>query len=298
MSFSDIKGQDSAVSFLKASLNSGRLAHAYIFSGPHGVGKFLTALSFAEALNCKNPVIVRPEKEGGSIKIDDIRQLIKDAYLKPFEGTKKVYIIDGAELMKHEAANALLKTLEEPPADSIIILISDSLRALFHTIVSRSQVVRFYPLKLKEIKDILIKEYSLDSVKAHVLSRLSSGRLGEALKFKDGDIYKNRLSLINGVSKGGLGELDFDNIPKDNLALYLDILLAYFRDILNTKAGMEDSGLINIDRKDMISSEAKRLSFNYLENVMNNIFLTYSFLDRNANPKLAMSVLAAKICEA
>ena len=114
----------------------------------------LTALNFAKALTCKDVVssepcgecpsckkidsmthpdvfILRAEKEGSSIKIDDVRQLIKDIYLKPFEAKKKVYIIDGAEDMKHEAANALLKTLEEPPTDSILILITDNLRGAF-----------------------------------------------------------------------------------------------------------------------------------------------------------------------
>ncbi len=199
MSFKDIKGEDSAIAFLKASLKNNRIYHAYIFCGPNGVGKRLTALNFAKALNCaasngasddacdpstgsgSNPEhsqkvdacdncgpckkidslthldvsILRPAKEGGSISIDEIRALIKNISFKAIEGRKKICIIDGAESMKHEAANAILKTLEEPPADSVLILITENLKALFHTIVSRSQVVRFFPLGLKEIEEIL-----------------------------------------------------------------------------------------------------------------------------------------------
>ncbi len=320
MSFASLKGQDSAVFYLKASLKNNTLSHAYIFSGPNGVGKRLAALNFAKALNCVSTVnnegcdkcpsckkidnithpdvfILRPIKKGGSIGIDEIRELIKNISLRPFEGRKKVYIIDGAQNLKHEAANALLKTLEEPPTPSVLILITDSLKTLFHTIVSRSQVVRFFPLKLKEIKDILKKEYSIDEASAHILSHLSSGMLATALKYKDEDIFANRVLVLNSVSKKSLSGLDFDSLTEDKMRLFLDILLTWFRDILNTKVGIEDSMLVNIDKKDVIAAEAKNLSFDYLENIINNIISTIMYIDQNANPKLAMSVLTMKICE-
>lgn len=320
MSFAKIRGQDNALSFLKASLKNNRLSHAYIFCGPEGSGKFLAALNFAKVIMCQNALscepcdkcpsckkidakshpdlfVLRPEKEGGSVKIDDIRQLIKDIYLKPFEAKKKVYIIDEAQSMKHEAANALLKTLEEPPTDSMLILITDNLKSLFHTIVSRSQVVRFYPLKADVIKDILIKEHALEEYKAHVLSKLASGRLGEAVKYKDDNLFQNRSLIINKVSKRSLSELSFDELPKQDLKLCLNIMLTWFRDILSAKAGVDDSMLVNIDKKDMISSEAGKLSFKYLEDIINSIILTLGYLDQNANAKLAMNVLNLKICE-
>lgn len=320
MSFAKIRGQDSALLFLKASLKNNRMSHAYIFCGPEGSGKFLAALNFAKAIVCQDAVsyescdkcpsckkmdsqshpdlfVLRPEKEGSSVKIDDIRQLIKDIYLKPFEAKKKIYIIDEAQNMKHEAANALLKTLEEPPTDSILILITDNLKSLFHTIVSRSQVVRFYPLKADEIKDILIREHSMEESKAHVLSRLASGRLGEAVKYKDEGLLQNRSMIIHKVSKRSLSELSFDEFPKQDLKLCLNIMLTWFRDILSAKAGVDDSMLVNIDKKDIISSEANKLSFEYLEEVINNIILTLGYLDQNANAKLAMNVLNLKICE-
>jgi DNA polymerase III subunit delta' len=320
LSFTNIKGQDSAISYLKVSMTHDTLSHAYIFLGPKGVGKFLAALNFAKVLNCYSPAkdepcdacasckkvdnfshpdvfILRPIKKAGSIGIDEIRELIKNISLRPFEGRRKIYIIDAAETLKHEAANALLKTLEEPPRDSVLILITDNLKALFHTIVSRSQVVRFSPLKLKEIEDILRKEYSVDEVSAHVLSRLSSGSFSEALKFKDGDMLAARALLLNGVLNKSLNDMDFDTLTNDNTKVYLDILLTWFRDILNTKAGIGDSMLVNIDKKDIITSESKTLSFDYLEEIIDNIISTIMYIDQNANPKLAMSVLALKINE-
>lgn len=320
MSFAKIRGQDSAIFFLKASLKNNRLSHAYIFCGPEGSGKFLAALNFAKAIICQDAVscepcdkcpscqkidarshpdifVLRPEKEGSSVKIDDIRQIIKDIYLKPFEAKKKIYIIDEAHNMKHEASNALLKTLEEPPTDSVLILLTDNLKSLFHTIVSRSQVVRFYPLKADEIKDILMKEHSVDEPKAHVLSRLASGRLGEAIKYKDEDLFQSRTMIINKISKRSLMDLSFDEFSKEKMKLCLNIMLTWFRDILSAKAGVDDSMLVNIDKKEVILEETKKLSFEYLEGIINDIIMTLSYLEQNANAKLAMSVLGLKLNE-
>jgi DNA polymerase III subunit delta' len=315
MPFTLFKGQDSAISFLKLSIKNNRLSHAYIFAGPEGVGKRLIAINFAKALNCANMTgyepcetcpsckkinesshpdvsIISPDKEGGSIKIEDVRKIIKDVYLKPFEARKKVYIIDGAESMKHEAANALLKTLEEPPADSILILIAENTNALFQTIVSRSQVVRFFPLKKNEIELILTKEYGVDETNAHILSHLSDGRLGEAIRFRDSDVFAKRASLIKNIASDSL---DLDNVNKDDVRLYLDILLSWYSDILNTKAGADALLLVNIDKKDIITNEARRLNFEYLEGVINSIVSTFTYLDQSVNQKLAMSVLGLKI---
>jgi DNA polymerase-3 subunit delta' len=337
LSFESLKGQNSAVSYLKASLRNNRISHAYIFSGPDGVGKRLSAINFAKALNCSNvksgsicgplaglavdpklnrgtegcdqcssckkidsskhPDIftLKPKEEGASIKIEDVRALIKDVYLKPFEAYKKVYMIESAEYMKHEAANALLKTLEEPPADSIIILLTENIKSLFHTIVSRCQVVKFFPLKPKEMEEILIKEYSMDQAGAHTLSYLSGGRLGEALKFKEEDIFTKRSVLMDRILSGSRADFDFDDIPKEDVRVYLDIILAWYSDILRMKAGAKDYMLVNIDKKDIISNEAGRLSFDHIENIITSVISAITQIDQNANQKLAMSVLGMKI---
>lgn len=354
LSFENLRGQDSAVGYLKASLKNNRVSHAYIFSGPDGVGKHLAAINFAKALNCDSPLpvfssdtssdlgsrsgqsqraegcdqcssckkiglskhpdvfILEPEEGGASIKtlrhaqglypersrgikIEDVRALIKDAYLKPFEARKKVYIIEGAEYMKREAANALLKTLEEPPADSVIILLTENIKSLFHTIVSRCQVVKFFPLRLKEAEDILIKEYSLSQEDAHTLSHLSGGKLGEALKFKEEDIFTKRSLLINKIISGSRADFDFDDVPKEDIRLYLDMILSWYGDILNMKAGGCDHMLVNIDKKNTISKEAGRLSFERIEDIISGVISAIMSIDRNANHKLAMSVLGMKI---
>lgn len=349
LSFESLKGQDSAVSYLKASLRNNRISHAYIFSGPDGVGKRLAAVNFAKALNCLSPVsgspcdpsalrqaqgrpeqgrrtagsgshlepvegcdrcssckkidssnhpdifVLKPEEEGASIKIEDARVLIKNVYLKPFEARRKVYIIEGAEYMKREAANALLKTLEEPPADSVIILLTENTKTLLHTVVSRCQVVKFFPLKLQKVEEILTREYSLSRENAHTLSHLSGGRLGEALKFKEKGIFTKRSLLMNKILSGSRADFDFDDVPKEDVRVYLDMILAWYSDILKMKAGARDHMLVNIDKIDSISDEAGRLSFDRIEDIINSVISAITHIGQNANQKLVMSVLGMKI---
>lgn len=316
MSFEDIKGQARACSFLQGSIDSARLANAYIFYGPGGVGKKLTALNFAKAVNCPTPGprggcdncpsckkidsfnhpdvrLASPEKEGASVKIDDIRAVITDAYLKPYEAKRKVYIIDEANSLTEEAAGALLKTLEEPSPGSTLILISENLGKLFPTIRSRCQIVAFFPLKPGLIREALIESHKVDSVKAHVLSSLSCGALGTALKLKNEEFFDKRERIINALSSHSIADWDFDKTPKAELRVLLNIMLTWYRDILVTKSGGPD--VVNIDKRDIISIEAKRTGFGKLDNVIKRIISTQGYLDRNANPKLAMAALGISI---
>jgi DNA polymerase-3 subunit delta' len=316
VSFKDIQGQDRAIAFLKSSIENGRIPHAYIFYGPGGVGKKLAAVNFVKAVNClgspdnrpcdscipcrkvdssnhPDVMILKPEKDGGSIPIDDVRALIKDANLKPYEAKKKFYIIDEADGMKEEAANALLKTLEEPPSDSVFILIAESLRKLPSTIVSRSQAVKFFPLKTLEVKDILVKHHNIESQKAHVLSYLSAGRLGDALKYADEAFFARREKVMAALEDRTFFEWDFDKLSKADLKTYLTILLTWYRDILITRAGGPE--VVNIDRKDAIIAEAARTGFDRLDRMIRQVISTYSFVEQNANPKLAMAALGVSV---
>lgn len=355
MSFRDIKGQDKAVGFLKGALESGRIAHAYIFFGPEGVGKRLTAMNFAKALNCSRQGYVQlegtkvfvgnlgsrqgyvqpegtqifvenlggfqdspcgqcisckkidtgnhpdfrlitPEKEGASIKIDAVRSLTKDISLKPYEAKKKVYIIDDASSMKHEAQNALLKTLEEPVSESVLILLTADISRLFSTIRSRAQEVKFFPLAMEEVKDILVNVYKIDALRAHILAHISSGTLGGALRYNKEELFSKRSKLIDAVVKRQFFDWDFDGLSRVELKTYLDIMLTWYRDILIAKTGARDESVfVNIDKKEAILNEAARTDYGRIDNIIKQIISTGIFLDENANPKLAMSVLGLNI---
>lgn len=297
MPFENIKGHSEAIVFLEGAVKSGRLSHAYIFTGSAGIGKKLVAVSFAGALQCKgaNLSLIAPDKEGGSISIDKMRDLMKNISLKPYEGTRNVFIIDDAGSLTQEASNALLKTLEEPPAGAVIILIAETTEELLPTIVSRAQVVRFSAFRPEELKDILIKDYSMDEVRAHILSYLSSGRLGEALKYDTEDFSQRRDSIIKGLKDGTFFDSDFEGVSRSRMKSYLDIALSWYRDILITKAGIvNEPQLFNIDRKEEVFREAGRMELGRLNNAIKEIISTASLIDQNANLKLAMSVLGIK----
>ncbi|MFH0763793.1 MAG: DNA polymerase III subunit delta' [Candidatus Omnitrophota bacterium] len=316
-----ILGQDRAVSFLKGALESDRAAHAYIFTGPAGTGKLLTAVNFAKALNCSSGsgekpcdeciscrkidasnhpdvFLLKPDKTGSRLGIDRVREVIKNIGLKPYEAGKKIYIIDGAASLTGEAQNAFLKTLEEPPSDSVIIFIAESSGDLFPTIESRSQAVRFYPLKADDISRILTKVHKLDTDRARILSRIANGSPALALKLNEEKFFERRSSVLKGLVDGSFFDSDFEGLTRPAMRSYLDMMLTWYRDILIAKAAARhsESLLVNADKSDIIKEEAKHLDFRFLDDIIKQIMLTRSFLEQNVNLKLAMSVLGASIC--
>jgi DNA polymerase-3 subunit delta' len=167
MFFNDIEGHEGPLQILKRAIAHGTLAHAYLFSGEYGIGKKMTALGLAAAVNCAaaspdggcgscpscrkvasggHPDVHLLAAEGNEIKIDQVREAQADLALRPFEGNKKVLIVDGAEGLNAASANAFLKTLEEPPGDALIILITAMPQGLLPTIRSRCQEIVFHQL--------------------------------------------------------------------------------------------------------------------------------------------------------
>ncbi|MCX5678370.1 MAG: DNA polymerase III subunit delta' [Candidatus Omnitrophica bacterium] len=310
--FTDIRGHDAAISFLKRSACSGRLANAYIFCGPGGIGKKLTALNFAKMVNCLEPNeglgcdncssckkidsfnhpdvhLVAPDKKGASVKIDNIRAIIKDIGLKSYEAKTKFYIVDSADSLTEEAANALLKTLEEPSGDSTLILITENPRRLAPTIRSRCQFVKFLPLDAATVEEILAVSHNVDRVKARVLAKISCGRVSEALELNDEDYFNKREHIIKTLLSRTLSDLEFDKVSKVDMKAILNIMLTWYRDILAAKAGGQD--FVNIDKRDLVLIEAGKTGFEKLDNLLKGIISTQGYLDQNANPKLAMTAL-------
>jgi len=206
VSFREIIGQEVPLTILKNNLRSDRIAHAYLFVGENSIGKRLTALNLAKVLNCekgkadacdqcsscqrierfRHPDVKWLEPDGVSqtIKIDHILELQREIYLKPFEGRTKVFILLEAERMNRQAANAFLKTLEEPPGESVLILLSSAAEELLPTIRSRCQLVRFSLISQKKIEKFLLENLNCSLTEARSLSVISEGKLGEAVRFK------------------------------------------------------------------------------------------------------------------
>ncbi len=196
-------GQKQALNLLTRSVSSGRLAHAYLFRGPDGVGKQLLARILAAAVNCgsaqglvacgscssckKFAAAMHPDfellaPEKGAIKIAQVRELIKKLSFAPYEAKMRVVLLEDVHTMRQEAANSLLKTLEEPPADNLLILTADSSTAMLQTIISRCQTIPFYPLTATETVDVILRENSdITRDVAVTLARFSEGSPGKAL---------------------------------------------------------------------------------------------------------------------
>jgi DNA polymerase-3 subunit delta' len=326
MSFKDIKGQDHPIEMLKEYIKSSCVIGGYLFIGPEGVGKALVAKTLAKIVNCQEDnldscdrcisclkiernqhpdmhyisgsnLLGNDNGDFDSIKIDYIRHLQKDINLKPYEGKIKVFIIDNAHYLTAEASNALLKVLEEPPGNSLIILISSKPTLLFKTIISRCKIIRFSSLLRTELEEILKKEYCLDNNLAHFLAYFSEGRIGSALRLKDADILREKNRIIDDFilldSKPSLDNLSLQN--RKDVARGLNILAAWFRDIYLVKIGMPHYELINLDRKTQILRFMTRYTLLDLDEILKSISNSLLYLEQNVNIKLLLSNLMIEL---
>jgi len=317
MSFSAIKGQDRPIEMLRKAIREETVAKAYLFSGPDGIGKKQVALTLAAALNCQeggddacgkcnsclkiknnqHPDLHLIKDENNSIKIDQIRELERRISLKPYEARIKVYIIDNAHNLTAESSNALLKTLEEPPRDSVIILVSSKPTLLFKTIISRCQSIRFYPLIRKDLENLLKSDYGLDSLEAHFLAYFCEGRAGGAMRLKEAGFYHEKNKVIDefalGHGAGISGTLSLEN--RDLFRQDINILVSWFRDIYLLKFGMSENRVINFDRRRELAKITDKYSLIELKGTFDFLSDVLLRLDQNVNVKLLISNLRAEL---
>jgi len=317
MPFQDIKGQNKAIGIIRESIRRNRLEGGYIFAGPEAVGKRFAARTLAKAVNCleraddpcdscpscrkidKNEhpdVHLVTDPQRAAIKIEQVRQLQKEISLRPYEGKKKVFIIDNAEDLTPEAASALLKILEEPPANSLIILISAKPNLLFKTITSRCKIIKFSNLKRTQLKEILSADYNLDHELAHFLAYFSEGSIGKALSLKEADILRLKNRIIDEFVVQKKTGTDYSSLQnKEYLRQSLNILASWFRDIYMVKVGMPHTELINLDRKGDLLRTMSNFSFMDLDGILNFISSALLYLEQNINVKLLISNLRMEL---
>jgi len=327
-------GQDRAVTLLQRNLEQGVVAHAYLLVGPPHVGKMTLALELAQALNCEaaeppcgecdpcqkvasgkhaDVQVIGVNSNGNSndkprteISIEQVREMQHSSSLPPFEGKHKVFIIDGAELMSNEAANCLLKTLEEPSEGVIFILLTANDSFLPDTVVSRCQRLELRPIPTSQVETALGERRSLESAKTELLSRLCHGRLGWALTAADDDsLLERRDQLVEKLLEvmRGDNEQRFDYVAqlaaqfgKNRLSVQevLDLWLDWWRDLLLIKLG--SSGTItNIDHEAELAEMSQGYSLPQIRAFINSIQAVGEQLGQNANPRLTLEVLVLSI---
>ncbi|MGK2906811.1 MAG: DNA polymerase III subunit delta' [Desulfuromonadales bacterium] len=320
MTFDHILGHDRQKEILRRALANGRLAHAYLFSGPDGIGKRLMALALARAIVCheqrgcghcqacrkidhqNHPDLHILEPDGSSIKIEQIRAFQRELNLKPLEAPRKICLIEQADAMTVGAANALLKTLEEPRGDTLLMLLSAQPNRLLETIRSRCQPLPFTRHPNSRIQAELEKQLGIDSTESHVLAALSEGSFKKAFG-KDRELYleqrRELLKTLTGLSSGSiLPILDFaERLAADKTILpdILEIFQAFYRDVLMTLQGRSDVELVNLDLKEKVHRISGRESVATILVKLAALVEVRRQLERNVNCQLAMEVLLLKL---
>ncbi len=330
MSFGEVVGQDRAVALLQRAVENDKVAHAYIFHGPQGVGKRLVAVTLARALNCDgegerpcgdcipcrkidrgiHPDVALIEPDGANIRIEQIREIMRQVTMGAYEGRKRLYILDPAEALGLEAANAFLKTLEEPPLDTVFVLVTDKMNALLPTIISRCQHIPFTALRWEEVAGIVADRRDMEADKAALAAAYARGRLGAALALDVDGFMGLREALLEKwfrLSEEDGGKLlDFAasltkavrEADKTDIEP-LDILITWSRDLTLLKSGADSNTLVHGDMVNVLETEQQRYSLDQLNEIFNALHETFSLLNTtNVNKELAITAMLVRMLRA
>ncbi|MFZ5774080.1 MAG: DNA polymerase III subunit delta' [Thermodesulfobacteriota bacterium] len=319
--FADLLGQPKAKELLRRAVLGGRPAHALLFRGPRGVGKRSMALVFAAFLNCprqeegepcgrcpsclrfrsgNHPDLLRLAADGGAIKIEQVRELKKALTFPPLEARFRVAILPDIHAMRREAANSLLKTLEEPPSHTILVLTGDQSGEILPTILSRCQVIPFFSLPREELTSLLASQTGLAPETAATLAAAAEGSLGRALVLHQQGLLDLRRRMVEALlrSRPDSGEAVQAILPlaeeaaelKEELPELLDLLSTWLRDLLLQRQGSAVS-LANPDLRPLLAAGAARWSPEEMDARLSRIDRAKRQLARNCNAVAVSEVL-------
>ncbi|MBI5943724.1 MAG: DNA polymerase III subunit delta' [Chloroflexi bacterium] len=323
----NLLGHEWAVDMLKQQAAQGDVRHAYLFCGPPGLGRRTLALRLALALNCPTPIadgipcgtcrdckqieaVQHPDmtviqavddegksKENGTLKVDQVRAVQHALSLKPYQAKYRVALFLRFQEANDNAANALLKTLEEAPAHAILLLTADTPEQLLPTIVSRCEILRLRALPISAIETDLLNR-GVDEERARLLAHISGGRPGYARRLvEDISLLEKREERLNDLqtllNASRVEKFSYaDKLSKDKETMRQVILiwLSYWRDVMLRAAGAE-TPLINIDRNMEIEFLAGRLDLSAARRVVSDLESALEKMDKNVNSRLLAEVL-------
>lgn len=323
MTFDSIIGHKQQKNILLRAISSQHVAHAYLFEGPDGIGKRMMALAFARAILCNNgtscgkctsclkvnhdnhPDIHFLTADGAALKIDQIRALQQELSLRPLEGNCKFGLIDGAEHFTNGAANALLKTLEEPQPGTMIILLTNHPDKLLPTIRSRCQRLPFSRLPKQQLATMLAQKLDLNDTEATVLAALSEGSFKKALGQNRELFLEKRGKLIQSLSALSAGSTiptfsfaDELELEKESLSDILDIFQSFYRDLLLLKHNRPEEELVNLDLLEILQRQKNLTTTASILIQLKALESARFHLQRNVNRRLALEVMLMRITAA
>lgn len=325
--FADIIGQKMIKEHLQNAIRTDSVSHAYIICGERFSGKEYIAKIFAMALQCEEggddpcnechackqalsnnqPDIIHISHEKPNvISVDDIRnQINKDIVIKPYACNKKVYIINEAEKMNPQAQNALLKTLEEPPAYAVILILTTNLDALLPTILSRCVVLNMKPVEDSLVKKFLMEEVHIPDYKAEVCAAFSRGNIGKAKILASSEefdkIKTEAIALLKHIDDMDASEISkaIKQISEYKVEIndFLDILAIWYRDALMFKATNDANNMIFRDEMQFIKKTASRSTYEGIENIIEALDKAKQRISANVSFELTMELLLLTIKE-
>ena len=325
--FGKIVGHEQIIAHLQNAIEMEKVSHAYIINGPKESGKMMLAEAFAMALQCEKggtdgcqechscrqamshnqpDIIYVSHEKPGIIGVDDIReQLNNDIVIKPYSSKYKIYIIDEAEKMNPQAQNALLKTIEEPPAYGIILLLTTNADKFLPTIRSRCITLDIKAVKDETIRSFLLENYHIPDYYADVCTAFAQGNVGKAIQLVTSDDFNELKAAVIQLMKR-LNDIDFyemgvavKQISEFKLQIedYFDLMMIWFRDVLYFKATNDVNGIIFKDEAYEIKNQAAQRSYHGIEEILEALQKAKVRTQANVNFDLVIELLLLTIKE-
>jgi DNA polymerase-3 subunit delta' len=331
MPFRELAGHRRILSLLSRSIATGTLPPSLIFAGPEGVGKRLAARAVAQALNCLSPragdgcgecqacrkiargihsdVRVVTPGETGAIKIEQVREAIEPTVYRPFEGKRRVTVIDDADALVPAAQNALLKTLEEPSASSVFILVTSRPDALLPTVRSRCSIMKFGRLSPADVAEVLERDHKFSRRDAVAMAAAAEGSMRRALDMQAGELADAR-SAVGGLLRDLRGRSDArarverakdlmaggsPAAEREHLGVQLQALASMVRDLGVLSTGADERLLANVDLRAELDGLAKSFDSQRALRVFAAVDRAYGALERKVSPKVVADWLALQI---
>lgn len=319
-----ILGQERAIGMIRRAVRADRLHHANLFHGPAGVGKHTTARALAAWMNCtgravdgddacgacrscrlmesgNHPDMVEVKPDGQYIKIDQVRAVQQLTRFRPHEAKRRVILIDQAEALREEAANALLKTLEEPTGETVFFLVTSQPHLLLSTIRSRCQPVQFAALRAADVSKLLVSQ-GVDAVEAERVARLSEGSVSRAMEVLESPVYASRDELFDHLWRLMSGQIDrairwAEELAraKAELPAWLGLLRTIFRDVALHAGGASAQRQLHWDATEGVVRLSQRSGLRHALYVLQRIEESERLLLGNVNPRMVVECLLLDI---